>query len=289
MRKLISTILFLAVLAGLIWGLVFTYRFLIAPLFAPPPPPPPPEEKTVIIREGATNLDIANYFEELGLFSAADFLNLAGSAQSGQTGDQAPDLSVFKERFTWLSTETQSLEGYLFPDTYRVFASSTPNQIIIKMLENFERRLDSDLRAEITASGRTLQEILILASIIEKEAPIDYRGGNDEDARLIAGVFKNRLDIGQALQADATLSYIFQDNKPQHSGEELTVDSPYNTYKYPGLPPGPISNPGLLAIKAAVQPAKTNYYYFLTPTGSREVIYARSYNEHLQNKYKYLR
>lgn len=90
------------------------------------------------------------------------------------------------------------------------------------------------------------------------------------------------------LQSDATLSYIFDDNKPVHSGEELEVDSLYNTYKYRGLPPGPIANPGLIAIEAAIYPAKTSYYYFLTTLDGSAIYYAKTYDEHLKNKYKYL-
>jgi UPF0755 protein len=91
------------------------------------------------------------------------------------------------------------------------------------------------------------------------------------------------------LQSDATLSYIFNDSKPTHSGEELEIDSLYNTYKYRDLPPGPICNPGLMAIKAAIYPAETDYYYFLTTRDGKAVYYASSYEGHLQNKYKYLK
>lgn len=249
----------------------------------------PREEKTIRILEGWTNQDMANYFAKNDLWPADEFLAVAGSVQAGYTGDREPNQAVLAERFSWLPAGESSLEGYLFPDTYRVFATSTPGEVIVKMLDNFDRKITAEMRSDIAAQDKTLEEIIVMASLIEKEAPITNASGGDRDAQLISGIFWNRLALGQALQSDATLSYIFSDNKPAHSGVELEVDSPYNTYKYPGLPPGPIGNPGLLAIRAAIYPAATDYYYFLTPPDSREVIYARSYAEHLQNKDKYLR
>jgi len=145
------------------------------------------------------------------------------------------------------------------------------------------------MRADIKAQKKTIYDIVTMASIIEKEAPIDYQKDDNHDARIISGIFWGRLKIGQALQSDATLSYILNDNEPSHSGADLKVDSPYNTYKYRGLPPGPICNPGILAIEAAIYPLATDYNYFLTPKGKGTVIYAKDYEEHLKNKYQYLR
>jgi UPF0755 protein len=141
------------------------------------------------------------------------------------------------------------------------------------------------MRSDIKAQGKTLSDIIIMASLIEKEAPFN---GNNNDARIVASIFWNRLEIGQALQSDATLSYIFRDNKAAHSGEELDNPSLYNTYKYRNLPPGPICNPGLLAIEAAIYPAQTDYNYFLTDLEGN-IYYAKTYDQHLQNKYKYLK
>ena len=97
------------------------------------------------------------------------------------------------------------------------------------------------------------------------------------------------MKIGQALQSDATLSYLLDDNNPAHSGQDLKIDSPYNSYKYPGLPPTPICNPGIKAIEAAIYPIETDYNYFLTTLDGSAIYYARTYAEHLQNKYKYLK
>ena len=252
----------------------------------------PAAEKTLKVLEGWTLRDVATALEKDDLVSREAFFAVAGEPQTDYRRAAAEiEPFDFSTEFSFLTDKPKhyGLEGYLFPDTYRVFASTTPENIIRRLLANFDAKLTPDMRAAISAQGRTIYEVITLASLIEKEAPIDYQGGNNTDAKLIAGVFMNRLAIGQGLQADATLSYIFNDNKPAHSGAELEVDSPYNTYKYRGLPPGPICNPGILAIEAAIYPTKTDYYYFLTPKGKREVIYARTYEEHLNNKYKYLR
>ena len=252
----------------------------------------PAEEKTIRILEGWSLRDVSGVLEDKEISNEDEFFKITGKPQTDYrrvAKDSYP--FDFSEEFSFLTDKPKhyGLEGYLFPDTYRVYASSTPIDVVRRLLSNFDKKLTLDLRQEISRQGRTIYEVITLASLIEKEAPIDYQSGDNTDAKLIAGIFLNRLEIGQGLQADATLSYIFNDNKPAHSGIELEVDSPYNTYKYRGLPPGPICNPGILAIEAAVYPTESDYYYFLTPKGKREVIYARTYEEHLNNKYKYLR
>lgn len=252
----------------------------------------PKAEETVQIIEGWNLYDFSEYFDNQKLWSQKEFFALTGEPRVDyRRRAQATWPEDFSSQFTFLADKPMhySLEGYLFPDTYRVYASSSVRELVIKMLSNFDKKLTAKMRADIKAQGRSIYEVVILASIVEKEAPIDYRGGDNRDARLIAGVFLNRLEIGQGLQSDATLSYIYNDNKPAHSGAELEIDSPYNTYKYRGLPPGPICNPGLLALEAAIYPLETDYNYFLTPKGKSTVIYAKTYEEHLQNKYKYLK
>jgi UPF0755 protein len=180
------------------------------------------------------------------------------------------------------------LEGYLYPDTYRVFASSTPEEIITKMLSNFDKKLTPQMREDIAASGHTINQIVTMASIIEKEAPISYQTGDNRDARIISGIFWRRLKNDQPLQSCATLAYVLGVDKKQYSGTDTQVNSPYNTYVNRGLPPGPISNPGILAIEAAIYPLASDYNYFLTPSGSQKIVYAATYEEHLRNKEKYL-
>lgn len=247
-------------------------------------------EDTIKIIEGWTNRDIGQYFESQGKWQREELLELVGFPTVDYRAEKDMPLPKdFSADFAFLTDKPKyyGLEGYLFPDTYRVYSDATIEDVVVKMLENFDNKLTPDMRAEIARQNKTIYEIVTMASIIEKEAPIT--SDDDYDARVISGIFWGRLSVGQALQSDATLSYIFNDNKPQHRGDELEKDSPYNTYKYRGLPPGPICNPGIAAIKAAIYPIDTSYNYFLTPKDSQEVIYARTYDEHLNNKYKYLK
>ncbi len=237
------------------------------------------------------NTDINNYLKEKGFVIEGDeFLEVAGERRIYDLKKTQNFSRDFKGEFDFLDSKPDnlSLEGYLFPNTYRVFASSSAEEIVYRLLSNFDKKLTPELRAEIKRQGKTIHEIITMASIIEKEAPI-FNQTNIRDAKLISGVFWNRLRIGMALQSDATLSYIFENKKPAHSGAELKVDSPYNSYLYKGLPPGPISNPGMIAIEAAIYPEKTDYFYFLTPLDGSKVYYAKTYQEHLNNKYKYLK
>jgi UPF0755 protein len=125
-------------------------------------------------------------------------------------------------------------------------------------------------------------------SLIEKEAPINYTDPENRDARIVSDIFWGRLKTNQALQSDATLSYLLSDNNSSHSGSDLEIDSPYNSYKYKGLPPTPICNPGLKALEAAIYPIKTNYNYFLTGSDGK-IYYAATFAEHKENKAKYLK
>lgn len=249
-------------------------------------------EKNVRLIEGWSSRDMDKYFQEQGLWSSGEFLSIVNSFQ-GEDGDdenQPASALINKDilkKFSFLPSD-YSLEGYLYPDTYRIYASSSPDELIIKMLDNFDRHLTPEMRADIKKQNKTVAEIVIMASLLEKEAPIDYANNDNHDAKIIAGIFWDRIRAGQALQSCATLAYILGVNKVQYSAADTQVDSPYNTYKYRGLPPSPISNPGILAIEAAIYPISTNYNYFLTPAGSKNIIYASSYEQHLRNKNKYL-
>ena len=252
---------------------------------------PPIPEKTIRIPEGWASRDIGQYFEREGQYQSEEFLEIAGFPMVNyQKEKDLPAPVDFSAEFSFLEDKPKhyGLEGYLFPDTYRIYASSSVSEVIRKMLTNFDHKLTPKMREDIKAQGRTIYEVITLASIIEKEALLNYRTGDNQDAKIVAGIFMNRLSVGQALQSDATLSYIYNDKKPAHSGAELEIDSPYNTYKYRGLPPGPICNPGALAIEEAIYPANTKYNYFLTTNDGR-IFYAKTYNEHLANKYKYLK
>jgi len=234
------------------------------------------DEITVRIPEGSNNKEVAKLFAAAGLFAEEEFLKVQEDYPS--------------ERFDFLADRPAGtdLEGYLHPDTYRFFASSTPEEILSKMLNNFDKKLTPDLRAEIAAQGKTISEIVIMASLIEKEAPIFYDKKDNTDAKIVSGIFWRRLKNNQALQSCASLAYILGVNKPQYSIADTQIPSPFNTYLNRGLTPSPIANPGYLAIEAAIYPTATNYNYFLTPAGSRSMVYAATYEEHLVNKNKYL-
>lgn len=171
-------------------------------------------------------------------------------------------------------------EGYLFPDTYLFPPDATPPSIVNHMRENFDTRT-ALITPDILRSGHTLSDIVIMASLIEKEAR------TTENRRLISGVLWNRLALGMPLQVDAVFGYI--KGKPTYSPslEDLQIDSPYNTYRNQGLPPGPINNPGLNALTAALYPTKTDYLYYLT---DKEGVmhYAKTFAEHKLNRLKYL-
>ncbi len=249
-------------------------------------------EKNIQILEAWTNKDIAEYLSGLGVLSKNKFFAVVGRPQIDHIHHEdyspAEDWSI-KFSFLQDKPKDQSLEGYLFPDTYRIYATSSAKEIVRKMLNNFDKKLSPTMRSDIKKQHKTIYEVITMASIIEKEAPLNYQKNDNKDARIISGIFWHRLKIGQALQSDATLSYILDDKQPSHTAEDLDIDSPYNTYKYRGLPPGPIDNPGLLAIKAAIYPIDSDYNYFLTPKNENTVIYAKTYAQHLRNKYKYLR
>ncbi len=165
------------------------------------------------------------------------------------------------------------LEGYLFPDTYEFYADSSPKAAICRFLDNFGTKLGDRVAEQAAAQGYTLRQMLTVASLIEKEA------GGDLERATIASVIYNRLQSTSYpyLQIDATIQYAMGEHKEHLTYEDLQVDSPYNTYLYPGLPPGPISNPGLASIRAALNPENTGYYFYaLNKNGKHEFF--TSYN-----------
>lgn len=174
------------------------------------------------------------------------------------------------------------LEGYLFPDTYYITEEDNEISIINAMLSNFNN-IYIKYEKEFKNSRYTLHENIILASIIEKE------GGNSEDFKKVSSVFHNRLkrtDNLSYLQSCATVQYLMDEKKPILSSKDIEVDSPYNTYKYPGLPVGPIASPGEEAIKSALYPENTDYLYFQNDKDG-VLHFTNNYNEHLKNMEKY--
>jgi UPF0755 protein len=176
-----------------------------------------------------------------------------------------------------------SLEGYLFPDTYNIDPDATANDVVDQMLANFEGRVGPEIQAGFESHGLTLHQAVTLSSIIEREAVVP------EEQSVIASVFLNRLALGMNLDADPTVQYALGLTeggwwKAGLTVEDLEIDSPYNTYRYPGLPPGPISNPGLSALQAVAAPEDTPYLYFraLCDDSGRHA-FATTFEEHLQN------
>ncbi|MEI6191394.1 MAG: endolytic transglycosylase MltG [bacterium] len=207
----------------------------------------------VVIREGLNNREIADIFSsKLSTFEKDKFLKLA-----------------------------EKLEGYLFPDTYSVTANMDEEQVIKMMNDNFNRKI-KEFENEIFLSGKTLVDIIKTASILEGEAR------TFESRIIISGILWKRLSINMPLQVDCSFKYINGKTSTTLSLEDLKFDSPYNSYLYRGLPPTAISNPGLMAIKASIMPVKTDYLYFLTDDEGN-MHYAKTHDEHVSNKEKYLR
>lgn len=226
---------------------------------------------TLTFPEGCTIDQIFEKMEENGVATVEELQDMAANHNYA---------------FDFLQTiplgDYHRLEGYMFPDTYEFYIADDPKYVINKLLVNFDAKYDEDMRELVTQSGRSLYEILTIASMIEKETD-----GHDETK--ISSVIYNRLNNnGQTagfLQIDATIFYV--------TGETVTkddyqnVDSPYNTYKYKGLPPGPIANPGLSAIKAALDPDSTYYYFYVLNPNTNRHEFTTNYDAHrlLVNKY----
>ena len=230
-------------------------------------------ERQVTLVEGLTLVQMADVLAQEGIVVSADAYVQAATVGTERFNDDFP---LFSGR-----PAGATLEGYLFPETYRFFPNSEPDAVIRKQLTTFTDQFDEPLRKAIAASSRTFHDTIILASIVEKEVR------SHEEMKTVAGIFANRLEAGMALQADSTVNYITSSGRARSTYEDLEIDSPYNTYKYAGLPKGPISNPGLNAITAAAEPMDTPYFYFLTDEAGK-VYYGKTLEEHNRNRQKYL-
>ena len=192
---------------------------------------------------------------------------------------QSPPKSLSGD-FEYLKN-VKSLEGYLFPDTYFFAKDIKAEGVAQKMLDNFDQKLNAEMREVIKNQGKSISDIIALASIVEKEV------NNDEDRQIVSGIFWQRIKNGQALQSCATLAFILGENKKQYSIVDTQIVSPYNTYQNIGLPPGPISNPGLSAIQAAIYPKKSEFNYFLSEPATGQTVFSKTLEEHNANKFKY--
>ncbi len=189
------------------------------------------------------------------------------------------EIADFSQEFSFLESApaNANLEGFLFPDTYEIKIGEIPGNIAKIMLTNFDKKLTTDLHQEIEKQGKTIFEIITMASLLEKE------GKTIADKELIAGILWKRLKIGMRLQVDATVLYALGREPGPVSYDDLKVDSLYNTYKYAGLPAGPIANPGLESINATIYPTQSDYWYYLS--GPDNTIYfSQTLEEHNQKK-----
>ena len=244
-------------------------------------------DKTVTIIEGWNSRQIAEKLADSQLgFSVDDFLKIAGQPKKNYQSlpaNQWPE--DFSDNYEFLKDKPKQvgLEGYLFADTYRFRPSSSPKEVIIKLLDNFDQQLNTKMRQDIEQQGRTIYQIITMASLLEKEVK------TEQDMKIVADIFWRRIKNGQRLESCATLAYILGQNKPQYSFEDTRINSPYNTYINSGLPPGPIGSPSLKAIKAAIYPIPNNYNFFLSRPDNGETIFSRNFEEHKINKAKFLK
>lgn len=175
------------------------------------------------------------------------------------------------------------LEGYLFPETYEIFTTSDEHDIINRMLEQFDRVFTEEYYQRAEELDMDINEVLTIASLIERETQVD------NERAIVSSVIRNRLAAGMPLQIDATVQYALGEQKDRLTYEDLKIDSPYNTYRINGLPPGPICSPGAESIKAALYPADTNYlYYVLKPELNGTHNFAVTYDEFIRYKNQYL-
>lgn len=226
-------------------------------------------ERMIRIPEGLTTRELATLLETQTHIPASEILTVVSHPSE-----------ALVSRFPWLPVQTRvwGLEGYLLGDTYEVLQDSRAEEVIATMLSNFQRKALPVLAKTSPKYPLDLHETVTLASIIESEV------ATWKDRRIVADIFLRRLRRGVALQADSTVNYATGKNRSRVSFEDLTSPSAYNTYKYPGLPPGSIASPSILSLWAVIQPIANPYWYFLTdPQGN--IYYSQTFSEHAEKKF----
>ena len=219
--------------------------------------------RAITFREGLTAREMAAVFENGGFGSAAEFLEASRNAALIRGLDPA----------------ARDLEGYLFPDTYTLPRRVTAAELVERMVARFQKVMTPELQAQASARGLSVRELVTLASLVEKET------GKPEERTIVAGVYSNRLKIGMGLQCDPTVIYALM-LAGRYDGnirrDDLRIDSPYNTYRYAGLPPGPIAAPGEASLQAAANPADVPYLYFVSRNDGSHV-FSSTLDEHNRN------
>lgn len=216
------------------------------------------KKHTVRFPEGGTLEDLGRLLEAEQLARADEVMELARDPLFLQS----------------LGVAAESLEGYVFPDSYDFIKGMTAREMLARMVHRLREQLAPELLARAAARGLTLHELLTLASIIEKEAVVP------EERPLISAVFWNRLRRQMRLQADPTVQYAVGKDGRRLARADLVVDSPFNTYRFPGLPPGPIASPGMAAVRAAIEPARVKYLYFVSTGDAQRHHFSTTLAEH---------
>ncbi len=228
--------------------------------------------RTLTIVEGWDRFDVARYLEEQGIAPRAVTLRRIADARLA----------------TWvrdLDPEAPDLEGYLYPSTYEVFANATLDEVLFRAVQTFRRQWRPEWTERASQMGLTVRQVVTLASLIEKETP------RPEERPMVSAVYHNRLRHGMRLECDPTVIYAWRwlgITPVPLARADMNIDSPYNTYRYAGLPPGPIANPGRASLEAALYPAEGGWFYFVAD-GQGGHRFARTYAEHLRNVRLYRR
>jgi UPF0755 protein len=223
--------------------------------------------RPITFREGLTIKQMSELYEAKGFGSASEFITAASDPRPVQAIDPA----------------ARDLEGYLFPDTYSLPRRATAEQLVPRMVAGFMKALTPEVQAQAAARGLSVRQLVTLASIVEKET------GKAEERPMVAAVYTNRLRIGMGLQCDPTVIYALE-RAGRYTGnltrDDLRMESPYNTYRYAGLPPGPIAAPGRASLEAAANPADVPFIYFVSRNDGSHV-FASTLDEHNHNVYEF--
>lgn len=217
----------------------------------------------VVIPEGYEIRQIAGLLADRGLADRERFIELAGKASLVYADNLPLDLPI------------DSLEGYLFPDTYHFSWDQTEEDLIGQMVNRFIQIVETRIKDKLLKSPFSLHEVVTLASIVEREIMAD------EERPIVASVYLNRLAANMPMQADPTVRYVMTEDRPRVLYRDLEIDSPYNTYLNHGLPPGPIASPGLASLLAVLEPADTEYLFFVS-RGDGTHQFSRTFEEHVR-------
>ncbi len=228
-------------------------------------------DTTLTVIEGMQIEEIANMVDENTGITADEFLDTVNN--EAFIGDLMTQFPSLLDGFDTIDNLKYPLEGYLYPATYDYMAGMTAEELITDMVAATNNIYQS-LLPDLENTYLTFHQVLTMASIVEREAV------TEEDRRLVAGVFYNRLNAEMPLQSDITVLYALNEHKEFVTYDDLEVDSPYNTYQHAGLPPGPINSPSLMSINAVIYPEWNNYYYFVADLDTGDVYYSSTIEEH---------